>query len=71
MTFLSTFGGENRETASPSDVNRAGDAGVQQPLYKPDTGWKPGELRSLATRSDVYRTLSLRKTDSAERLKLV
>ena len=30
------------ETASPSDVNDdvngAGDAGVQQPLYKPDTG---------------------------------
>ena len=60
------------ETATPSDVNDdangAGDAGVQQPLYKRDTRWEPGELPSLTTGSDVYRTLSLRKTDSAERL---
>ena len=41
------------ETASPSDVNDDVNGqvtlGVQQPLYKLDTGQEPGELPSHAT----------------------
>ena len=53
-TFLSTFGGSNREIASPSDVNddvnRQVTLGAQVQLYKPEADRGPGELPSLATR---------------------
>ena len=53
-TFLSTFGGSNKEVASPSDVNDDVNGqvtlGAQVQLYKPEADRGPGELPSLATR---------------------
>ena len=53
-TFLSTFGGSNKEVASPSDVNddvnRQVTLGAQVQLYKTEADRGPGELPSLATR---------------------
>ena len=45
-TFLSTFGGSNKEIASPSDVNddvnRQVTLGAQVQLYKPEADRGPG-----------------------------